>query len=115
MVKIPDIWSIFEAVEAIFEAVNALGDLIDAVGAAGGRIDSNLTQKQQWNRFSLLKNVEPLMLPMISDEVLDIWSKLTVYTKFQLWLNGRFGYMVNFSWSRRGPYIRDAYFSFFKC
>ena len=38
MVKIPDIWSIFEAVEASFEAVDALGDLVDAVGAADGRI-----------------------------------------------------------------------------
>ena len=36
MVKIPDIWSILEAVEASFEAVDALGDLVDTVRAAGG-------------------------------------------------------------------------------
>ena len=38
MFKIPDIWSIFEAVEASFEAANALGDLVDAVRTVGGRL-----------------------------------------------------------------------------
>ena len=26
----------------------------------------------------------------------DIWSKLTIYPKFHLWLYGHFGYLVNF-------------------
>ena len=41
-------------------------------------------------------------------EISDIWSKFTIYPKCQLWFYGLFGYMVNFNWSPRGPYIRDA-------